>query len=141
MYFLFYFLFFYAMSRLVCHNPLEEVQSLKNFGLTISHDLSWANHTSKLASKDICCQNILHRAESFLGTPEILSTDKAFIHSLMEYCSPIWAGATSSHLAQHDAVEIKAFKIIGISNNEAEFLGLSLSHRTQVGFRQPPFWS
>ena len=37
---------------------------------------------------------------------------KAFIHSLMEYCSPLWAGAPASHLAQLDAVETKAIKII-----------------------------
>ena len=30
---------------------LEEVQSFKLLGLTISHNLSWANHISKLASK------------------------------------------------------------------------------------------
>ena len=38
----------------------------------------------------------------------------------------------SSHLAQLDAVETKAFKIIGFSHDEAEFMGLSLSHRRQV---------
>ena len=32
-------------------NPLKEVQSLKLLGLTLSHDLSWVNHISKLASK------------------------------------------------------------------------------------------
>ena len=32
-------------------NPLEEVQSLKLLDFTIGHDLSWANHISKLASK------------------------------------------------------------------------------------------
>ena len=31
------------------------------------------------------------------------------------------------------AVETKAFQIIGISHDEAESLGLSLSHRRQVG--------
>ena len=58
---------------------------------------------------------------------------KAFVRSLMEYCSPFWAGTPSSHLSQLDAMETKAFKIIGISHDEAESLGLSLSHRRQVG--------
>ena len=51
----------------------------------------------------------------------------------MEYCSPLWAGAPSSHLSRLDAVETKAFRIIGISHDEAEPLGLSLSHHRQVG--------
>ena len=73
------------------------------------------------------------RAKSFLGPPEILTTYKAFVHSLMEYCSPLWAGAPASHLSRLHAVETKAFRIIGISRNEAESLGLSINHRRLVG--------
>ena len=51
----------------------------------------------------------------------------------MEYCSPLWAGAPASHLSRLHAVETKAFRIIGISRDEAESLGLSLSHRRLVG--------
>ena len=51
----------------------------------------------------------------------------------MEDCSPLWAGAIASHLSWLHAVETKAFRIIGISRGEAESLGLSLSHRRQVG--------
>ena len=51
----------------------------------------------------------------------------------MEYCSPLWAGAPASHLSRLHAVETRAFKIIGISRNEAESLGLSLNHRRLVG--------
>ena len=51
----------------------------------------------------------------------------------MEYCSPLWAGAPASHLSRLHAVETKAFQIIGISRDEAESLGLSLSHHRQVG--------
>ena len=56
-----------------------------------------------------------------------------FARCYREDCSPLWAGARSSHLSQLHAVETKAFRSIGISRDEAESLGLSLSHRTQVG--------
>ena len=46
--------------------------------------------------------------------------------------SPL-VGAPASHLSRLHAVETKAFRIIGISHDEAESLGLSLSHRRQVG--------
>ena len=69
----------------------------------------------------------------FLGPPELLTTYKAFVRSLMEYCSPLRADAPASHLSQLHAVETKAFRIIGISHGEAESLSLSLSHRSQVG--------
>ena len=76
---------------------------------------------------------ILHRAKSFLGPPQLLTTYKAFVHSLMEYCSPLWAGALASHLSWLHAVETKALRIIGICHDEAECLGLSFSHCRQVG--------
>ena len=46
------------------NNPLEEVQSFKLLGLTIIHDLSWANHISKLASKASCQLSILCQGPS-----------------------------------------------------------------------------
>ena len=54
-------------------------------------------------------------------------TFKAFILSLMEHCSPLWAGAPASHLALLDAMENKVLKIIGISHDEPECLDLLLS--------------
>ena len=105
------------------NNPLEEVLSFKLLGLTICHHLSWESHISKLASKASRRLGILRRAKSFLGTPELLTMYKAFIHSLMETCSPLWGGAPTSHLAPLHAVETKAFRIIGISRDEAESLG------------------
>ena len=114
------------------NNPLEKVLSFKLQGLTICHDLSWKSHISKLASKASCRLGILRCAKSFLGPPELLTIYKAFVRSLMEYYSSLWAGAPTSHLSQLHAVENKAFRIIGMSRDEAESLGLSLSHRRQV---------
>ena len=51
----------------------------------------------------------------------------------MEYFSPIWTGSPASHLAQLDASEANAFKIIGLPRAEAEAMGLSLRHHRQVG--------
>ena len=51
----------------------------------------------------------------------------------MEYCFPLWADSPASHIAQLDAVETKAFKLIGISRNETELMDLSFHHRRQVG--------
>ena len=114
------------------NNPLEEVLSFKLLGLTICHGLSWESHISNLASKASRRLGILHRAKSFLGPPELLTTCKAFVVSLMGYCSLLWAGAPASHLSQLHTVETKAFQFIGISCDEAVSLGLSLSQRRLV---------
>ena len=44
------------------NNSLEEVQSLKLLGLTISYDFSWANQISNLASKASSRLGILHHS-------------------------------------------------------------------------------
>ena len=124
---------FYSSSQSWLYQYKLEVQWLKCLGLTLSHDLSWASHISRLASKARRWLGILHRTKSLLGTSELLSTCKAFIHSSMEYCSPLLAGGSASHLAQLDSVETKAFKIFSISCDEAESMGVSLSHHRQVG--------
>ena len=67
------------------NSPLEEVQSFKLPGLTISYDLFSANHISKLASNVSRRLGILRHTNYCLGTPELLFTSKAFIRRLMEY--------------------------------------------------------
>ena len=73
------------------NNPLEEVLSFKLLGLTICYDLFWESHISNLASKASPRLGILRRAKFFLGSPELLTTYKAFVRTLMEYCPPLWA--------------------------------------------------
>ena len=103
------------------------------YSFAVSHDLSWANHISKLASKASCRLSIFHRTKSFLSTPELRSTYKAFIRSLKEDCSPLEAVFPASHLVQLDAMETKAFKTIVVFCNEAELMGPSRRHCKQVG--------
>ena len=55
--------------------------------------LSLASIISKLATEASRQLGILHHIKAFLGTPELLFTCKAFIPSLMEYCSPLCAGS------------------------------------------------
>ena len=90
-----------------------------------SHSNSWVSLSTMIFLGQTTFQNwppkpsrqldIRHSTKSFLGTPEPRSIYKTFICSLMEYCSPLWAGSPASHLSQLYAVETKAFKIIGIS--------------------------
>ena len=60
---------------------LEEVLSFTLLAFTICHDLSWESHIYKLVSKASRRMGILQRAKSFLGTPELLTTDQAFINT------------------------------------------------------------
>ena len=68
------------------NNALEDVQSLKLLGLTRGYDHSWTNNTSKWDLQSSLLTGFLHHAKPFLGTPELLSTCKAFVHSFMKDC-------------------------------------------------------
>uniref|UniRef100_A0A8C4PZH3 N-acetylglucosaminyl-proteoglycan 4-beta-glucuronosyltransferase n=1 Tax=Eptatretus burgeri TaxID=7764 RepID=A0A8C4PZH3_EPTBU len=60
----------------------------------------------------------------------------------MENCSPFWACSPSSHLAQLDDLETKAFKIIGIPHDEAVYEPLtspSPTGRWSLCLLPPPF--
>ena len=99
--------------------------------------LTGGNRESKMCWEIVEAANVItcgERSASYgRRTPELLSTYKAFIHSSMKSCSPLWAGYPASHLAMFDAMEAKAFNIMGISLNEAESLGQWLCLRWQVG--------
>ena len=80
-------------------NPLEEVLSFKLLGLTICHDLSLESNISNRASKASRRLRILHRAKSFLGPPELLTTYKAFIHKWTCMCfSPLRTECAEGYL-------------------------------------------
>ena len=64
---------------------------------------------------------------------ELLTASDACANRSMEYCSPVEAGTTVSHLSLLDSVECKALKIIGTSCDEAEAQCLLLPHHRQVG--------
>ena len=91
-----------------------------NFWLSIS-PMIFLGQTMLLSSlpKPVADWAYLHHAKSFLGTPELLSTYKTFIHNLIEECSPLLDGAPASHLVQLENMETKALKITGISCDEA----------------------
>jgi len=113
--------------------PLKLVQSLALLSRAICRDLSWAYHdVKKLAFKASSILGILHRSKSFLGKTELLTVDKAFLHSLMDYCSSRWSGTPASHPSLLDSAESKALKIIGIYCDEAKAQGLLISHCRQV---------
>jgi len=100
---------------------------------------------TKVASKASRRLGILHRTKSFLGSRELLSTDMAIIHSLMEHCSSPLSWHTCLTPCSAWCHETKAFKIIGISHDKADSYGLitfpSQTGRWSLCLLLPPFLS
>ena len=71
--------------------PLSPIMAVRfvEIATAIRNDLSWESLISNLASKASRQLCSLCRAKYFFGTPVLLTTHKAFILNLMEYCSTL----------------------------------------------------
>ena len=66
---------------------------------------------------------IMYRSKAFLSCTKLV---KAFIWNSMEYCSPLWAGAHTSHLLLLGWSKTRSFCTIGISWYEMDSQRISL---------------
>ena len=84
---------------------------------------------------------ILGHEKPFLSTSEVLSMYKVSFAAQWNTALPSGLAPLPHTLLR---LQIKSFKIIGISDNEAKSLGLSLSHHIQVdglNHLPPSLWS
>lgn len=112
-----------------CGLTLPESLSFKVVGLTFTCKLSWNLHIMNIAKGASKAISFLHRARSVLSPAQLSTIYKSHVRSRMEYCSPIWAGASTSSLARLDRVQARAAKLIG--SGQAVLLP-SLAHRRSV---------
>ena len=94
---------------------LEEKSSFKMLGLTFSFKLDWGSYIisiAKTASKKI---GALICSMKFLSLEIALYLYKFTIHSCMEYCCHVWAGASSCYLELLDKLQKQICRIVGPS--------------------------
>ena len=112
-----------------CGVALEEKLSFKIVGLTISYNMSWTDHVSRIAKHANRAVALMKRSSTILDGPALATVYKSHVRSRMEYCCPIWMAAGKAALARLDKVDARARRILG----KKESLQLpSLSHRRWV---------
>jgi len=121
-------------------NQLEVVQSTKLLGVILSSDLRWNLHTEYITKK--AKQRLWYlRRLSTLGASRdtLLNNYKLMIRSVLELCSPVYAGAlTQTNIEDFEEVQKSAFKIILRGNyhsyeNALEVLGeVTLESRRNI---------
>ena len=77
---------------------LEGKSSFKMLGLTFSSKLDWGSYIISIAKTDSMKIGALIRSKKFLSPEVSLYLYKSTIHSCMEYCCHVWAGAPSCYL-------------------------------------------
>ena len=69
---------------------LEQVQSAKYLGITISDDLDWGQHISEISSKATKTLGFLLRNLAFAPRHTKEVAYKTLVHPKLEYAAPIW---------------------------------------------------
>jgi len=108
---------------------VPEVDEIKLLGALFDSQLSHAGQTKALANGARKRLVFLRRTGKVLDGEGRATVYKAFVRPRLEYAHLVWMGAADCHLAQLDAVQEEAARIIGPAASALD----SLDHRRRVG--------
>ena len=91
---------------------LQEVQSHKHLGVTLSKDLSWDQHIEDVATKANQCLDILNALKFKLDRVTLEKLYFAFVRSKLEYASILWDCCSKQLSDLIESVHYRAAKII-----------------------------
>ncbi len=93
---------------------LTEVDEVELLGITIRQELSW-NHIVKNMATDAGKRlGLLRKVAPYISPEQRATIYKSMVRSRMEYASTVWMGASNTSLAQLDAIQRRALKIINL---------------------------
>ena len=84
---------------------LEQVQSAKYLGITISDDLDWGQHISEISSKATKTLGFLRRNLAFAPRHTKEVAYKTLVHPKLEYAAPIWHPYHETQIGQVEKVQ------------------------------------
>ena len=90
---------------------LSSVSSVKDLGITISHDLSWSLHVVEVVNK---ANKVLGLIKRTIGSvnKEIFSTlYKALVRPILEYASPVWCPYLVKNIVLLEKVQRRASRL------------------------------
>jgi len=112
---------------------LAEESHIKLLGVHITKTLDWTFHVDKIAKNAGQRLGILRKAKTVLPSSVLSTLYKTKMRSVMEYCGPIWQGASKTVLEKLNSVQNKACKFIGSFSKTIPELNInSLEQRRQV---------
>ena len=84
---------------------LEQVQSAKYLGITITDDLDWGQHISEIRSKATRTLGFLRRNLAFVPRQTKDVVYKTLVRPQLEYASPIWHPYVKTQIQQVEKVQ------------------------------------
>ena len=93
-------------------NKVERVQSYKLLGVTITEDLSWSLHISKVCVRGKSLLGCLYRGFHLAGTMCLAKIYKAVIRPILEYAACVWSPHHRIHQDRLERVQSFAAKVV-----------------------------
>ena len=82
----------------ILQNDLTRIQSIKYLGLTISHNLPWSPHISRIVSKVNQAQSFFQRNLSYCSRDLKVKCYQTYICPIIEYAAVKWSPHTLSDI-------------------------------------------
>ena len=89
-------------------NLLDRVQEMEDLGITVTQDLKWSKHISKICKKARKQLGLITRTLSFQAPiPAKGTACIAMVRSIVEYGSSVWSPKTKAHLKEVERIQRK----------------------------------
>lgn len=112
---------------------LKEDDCIKLLGVHITNSLDWNYHVDKVAKRAGQSLGILRKARKLLPLTALGTLYKTRVRAVMEYCGPIWQNASKTVLGKLDAIQLKACRLFGKSDDVCSEMNIhSLEQRRHV---------
>jgi len=69
---------------------LKSVKDIKDFGITISYDLSWSDHIHEVVNKANKVLGVIKRVLGSSSVNEFSLLYKSLVRPILEYAAPVW---------------------------------------------------
>ena len=94
------------------NNSIQKTEITKFLGITISSDLSWNSHISRVIQKVKPAIGMLYKLRNLVNTSTLLQIYFSLIHSHLSYAIIIWGDAPKTLLINLLKLQKKALRII-----------------------------
>lgn len=86
-------------------NTIKKVEQVRDLGLTLTNDLKWNTHTTKITFKATSLSYIILRCFSSPYPAHFIKSYKSFIRPLLEYNTTIWNSSTITNIKTVEQVQ------------------------------------
>ena len=94
------------------NTPIEEIDSHKHLGVTLSHNLSWGEHIDDTIASAGKRVDVLNALKFKLDRETLERLYLAFVRSKLEYASIVWDNCTNEQRDLIEQVQYRAGKIV-----------------------------